>query len=251
MTGAGRPGGAEEPERAFSAEAAGVQPLRYQNGKRLCGNAQAVSRNDMHRGRNARVPDRVHRRNEQAERMGDIGSGVSVDLAGSIRIRSRREGESAPAGRHATMKDFEIRPLRIPPWTALEPLVAESGREGFRFLARLRREHEAGEQRFDGPGEVLLGVHAGDAVAAVGGVTADPYEPGPRAGRIRHVYVARGHRRRGIGRMLVRALIAAARPHFDALTLRTDTPGAARFYEALGFAPVPGSPHHTHRLRLA
>jgi GNAT superfamily N-acetyltransferase len=149
------------------------------------------------------------------------------------------------------MEEFEIRPLRPPPWTALEPLIAESEREGFRFLARLRREHEAGEQRFDGPGEVLLGVFAGGALAAVGGVTADPYEPGPRAGRIRHVYVARTRRRHGVGRMLVDALIAAARPHFDALTLRTDTAEAARFYEALGFAPVTGSPHHTHRLCLS
>lgn len=148
------------------------------------------------------------------------------------------------------MDDLEVRALRPPPWGGLEPLMAESEREGFRFLARLRAEHEAGTQRFDGPGEVLLGLYVDGALAALGGVSADPYEPGPRAGRVRHVYVARARRRRGVGRRLVEALVASARPHFDALTLRTDTAAGARFYEALGFAPVPGHPHHTHRMRL-
>jgi GNAT superfamily N-acetyltransferase len=149
------------------------------------------------------------------------------------------------------MDDHEIRALRPPPWDALEPLIAESEREGFRFLARLRREHASGAQRFEGPGEVLLGVYAGGVLAAVGGVSADPYEAGPRAGRIRHVFVARWHRRRGVGRRLVKALVAAACPHFHVLTLRTDTAEAARFYAATGFHPVTGHPHHTHRMRLS
>lgn len=148
------------------------------------------------------------------------------------------------------MDDHEIRALRPPPWAELEPLIAESEREGFRFLARLRTEHEAGTQRFDGPGEVLLGLYADGALVAVGGVSVDPHEPGPRAGRLRHVYVARARRRRGVGRRLVEALAASARPHFAALTLRTDTPAGARFYESLGVAPVPHHPHHTHRMRL-
>jgi GNAT superfamily N-acetyltransferase len=149
------------------------------------------------------------------------------------------------------MGDLQIRALRPPPWEALEPLIAESEREGFRFLTRLRAELESGAQRFDGPGEVLLGLYAGGELAAVGGVSADPYEPGPRAGRVRHVYVARALRRRGAGRELVEALVSLARSHFDVLTLRTDTAAGARFYEALGFAPVPDHPHHTHRLRLS
>lgn len=33
------------------------------------------------------------------------------------------------------MDDHEIRALRPPPWAELEPLIAESEREGFRFLA--------------------------------------------------------------------------------------------------------------------
>lgn len=148
------------------------------------------------------------------------------------------------------MNAIAILPLAPPDWGEVEPLIAESEREGFRFLARLRAEHASGAARFDGPGEALLGVYADGNLVAVGGVSADPYEGGERVGRIRHVFVAREHRRRGTGRTLLAALTDAARPHFDVLTLRTDTAAAARFYEALGFAPVPDHPHHTHRTSL-
>jgi GNAT superfamily N-acetyltransferase len=141
--------------------------------------------------------------------------------------------------------------LSSPDWREVEPLIAESEREGFRFLARLRAEHASGAARFGGPGEALLGVYADGALVAVGGVCADRYEPGERVGRIRHVYVARAHRRQGAGRLLLAALIDVARPRFYVLTLRTDTAAAARFYEALGWTPVPDHPHHTHRRHLA
>ena len=143
-----------------------------------------------------------------------------------------------------------VRALLPPPWPEIEPLIRESEREGFRFLARLRREFEAGSTRFDRAGEVLLGVERDSKLVAVGGLTLDPYEAEPRVGRLRHLYVLPSHRRRGAGRLLVAALVEAARPHFDTLTLRTDTEAAARFYQALGFAPAAGSEHHTHRLAL-
>lgn len=144
---------------------------------------------------------------------------------------------------------YAVRPLAPPPWTEVEPLIHESEGEGYRFLARLRDEYEAGSNRFDRAGERLLGVWSGPALVAVGGVNVDPYAGDPRVGRLRHLYVARAHRGRGVGRLLVRALVDAAGDRFDALTLRTATEDATRFYEALGFAPV-SNPHHTHRLAL-
>ncbi len=144
---------------------------------------------------------------------------------------------------------LSIRSLLPPPWPDLAPLVAESEREGFRFLARLVREFEDGSNRFDAPGEALLGCYRGAELVAVGGLNRDPYSPEPRVGRLRHLYVSPAFRRRRVGRTLVDALVAAARPHFDVLQLRTDTPAAARFYEALGFAAV-ALPHATHRMVL-
>ncbi|MEW5928634.1 MAG: GNAT family N-acetyltransferase [Gemmatimonadota bacterium] len=142
-----------------------------------------------------------------------------------------------------------IRTLLPPPWADLAPLVEESEREGFGFLVRLRREFLDGGNRFDAPGEALLGCLRGAELVGVGGLNRDPYSPEPRVGRLRHLYVAAAQRRGGVGRMLVAALVEAARPHFDVLQLRTDTEAAARFYEALGFAPV-ASLHATHMLVL-
>ncbi len=142
--------------------------------------------------------------------------------------------------------DLAIRSLLPPPWRDLAPLVEESEREGFRFLARLRREFDDGANRFDAPGEALLGCYRGAELVAVGGLNRDPWSPEPRVGRLRHLYVRPGFRGRRVGRALAEALVSAARPHFGVLLLRTDTAEAARFYEALGFEAV-ASPHATHR----
>lgn len=148
------------------------------------------------------------------------------------------------------MDRYEVRPLGAPPWPGLDVLVGASAGEGFRFLRRLREEYERGENRFDGDGEVLLGVFRGAELVAVGGLNRDPYGGRPAAGRVRHVYVLPSHRRAGVGRALVQALAARALPWFDELVLRTDTAAAARFYQALGFVPDSRVTGATHRLAL-
>jgi GNAT superfamily N-acetyltransferase len=145
---------------------------------------------------------------------------------------------------------MQIRPLHPLPIDTLKPLVDEGTREGFRFLRRLVDEHAAGQVRFDAAGEVLLGAFEGDELVAVGGVTRDPYGGDDGVGRVRHVYVRRAHRRRGVGERLVAALEAHAREHFSALVLRTDTEAAAAFYAALGFHPLPPGGTATHRRAL-
>jgi GNAT superfamily N-acetyltransferase len=145
---------------------------------------------------------------------------------------------------------MRIQPLDPLPADLLTPLVDEGAREGFRFPRRLVEEHASGEVRFDGAGEVLLGVFDGDELVAVGGVTRDPYGDADDVGRVRHVYVRAAHRRRGIGAMLMRALEAHARRHFSTLTLRTDTEAAARFYAALGFDALAPGGTATHRREL-
>ena len=126
------------------------------------------------------------------------------------------------------MTRMHLRRLRPHEIASLAPLVDESSAEGFGFVARLVREHDAGITRFDGPGELLLVVEADGEVIAVGGVTRDPHVDDARVGRIRHVYVRAAWRRRGAGRLLVRALESHARAHFAVLRLRTSTPEGAR-----------------------
>jgi GNAT superfamily N-acetyltransferase len=137
------------------------------------------------------------------------------------------------------------------PVDQLAELVAESRRQNFRALGRLVEEWHAGVNRFDRSGEALFAACADGRVVGVCGLNADPYAAAPRVGRVRHLYVAADWRRRGVGRRLVGQVVAAARGPFDRLRLRTGDPGAARFYETLGFRPCPAEESCTHVLGLA
>lgn len=134
---------------------------------------------------------------------------------------------------------------------AIDHLVTESLREGFRFVKRLVEEYHSGVNRFDQPGEALLIAIVQGTVVGVGGLNRDPYFNDPNVGRLRHVYVEAAWRRRGVGRVLVTALVDAAQPHYRLLTLRTDTAAADRFYQTLGFKTEPYWAHTTHHLQLS
>jgi GNAT superfamily N-acetyltransferase len=146
------------------------------------------------------------------------------------------------------MSEFQC--IRTLPTGALAPLLAESTAEGFRFIERLAREWQQGKARFDRPGEILLAAYDGESLVAIGGLTHDPYSDEPKLGRLRHIYVRPDSRRRGIGRRLVQTLEQAAQQTYRALVLRTDTPTAARFYETLGYTPLPPGGTATHRRLL-
>lgn len=129
-------------------------------------------------------------------------------------------------------------------------LLAESQGEGHRMLLRLAENWANGSNRFLLPGEVVFGALSGDALVGVCGRNVDPYDPGPRAGRVRHLYVARRARRDGVGRALISAVRDGAAEHFD--YLNTNAPETAfAFYERMGFVPLVGGGHATHRLLLA
>ena len=128
-------------------------------------------------------------------------------------------------------------------------LLAESQSEGHRMLLRLAENWANGSNRFLLPGEVIFGVRSGDGLVGVCGRNIDPYDPGPRAGRVRHLYVAQRARRDGVGRALISAICEGAAEHFD--YLNTNAPETAfAFYERMGFVPLAGGGHATHRLLL-
>jgi len=129
--------------------------------------------------------------------------------------------------------------IRIEQATALraelDPLVAEAGADGHRFMCRLRDEWASGSNRFDMPGERLMVARSGDRLVGAGGLNRDPYARAAGIGRLRHLYVARDARRQGVGASLVRSILAGARAHFTLIRLRTDSAEAAAFYARLGF----------------
>jgi GNAT superfamily N-acetyltransferase len=143
-----------------------------------------------------------------------------------------------------------IDPVSDLPPDALAPLVAESEREGWRFVCRLADEWAAGTNRFDRPGEALFVARAGGSIIGVCGLNADPYTAEEATGRVRRLYVLRAYRGRGVGRKLVRAVMAAAAGRFRRLRVRTESPEAGRLYERLGFEPVAGDADCTHSLEL-
>jgi GNAT superfamily N-acetyltransferase len=130
-------------------------------------------------------------------------------------------------------------------------LVADNNAEGWDFLNRLAAEYASGHNRFDQPGEALFLACKGEVVIGIGGLNRDPYSHDSLVGRVRHVHVLATHRRRGVGRRLMQAILTEARGHFRLLTLRTFNPAAAAFYRSLGFHTEPPIPHATHHLELA
>jgi len=134
------------------------------------------------------------------------------------------------------------------PIDRLNPLLTEAVTSGFHALSRLLSEWQSGLNRFDQRGESLFIATDDSRVVGVCGLNRDPYLSDPMVGRIRHLYVAIDHRRRGIGSRLVRAVMEAASGHFASLRLRTESPDADSFYRYLGFMPFTEEPACSHQL---
>lgn len=118
---------------------------------------------------------------------------------------------------------------------ALDALRVEASVSGFLFLDRLEADWKSGNNRFDAPGEILLGAYVADKLVGIVGLNRDPYELGGSVGRIRHLYVARSCRKRGVGSSLLTAILDHAGEHYETVRLRADTATASQFYLRHGF----------------
>ena len=129
----------------------------------------------------------------------------------------------------------------------LAGLAADAEADGRRIVSRLIAEWLDGRNRFDRPGERAYFAVDGGRVVAVCGLNVDPFADDPAVGRVRRMYVAVAHRRKGAGSAMLKELADEAKSHFRTLHLRTDDAGASAFYEANGFSRVDGDPNCTHR----
>jgi ribosomal protein S18 acetylase RimI-like enzyme len=147
---------------------------------------------------------------------------------------------------------MSIRVKRLPLLAPVDlaEILAESETEGFHCLRRLVTEWDSGANRFQRPGEALFVARDGDRIVGVCGLNVDPYA-GSHVGRVRHLYVLAEYRRRGVGRMLVGAVVEQAIPSFALFHLRTNIDDAVRLYQAIGFRPVEKKSVCTHALDLA
>jgi len=120
-----------------------------------------------------------------------------------------------------------------------DSMLRASCEEGYGFLTRLKEQWDQFENRFDKPGECLVGAFSGNGLIGIGGLNIDPYcTKEISVGRLRHVYVTVGHRRSGVGKLLVTRLLHQAQREFRVVRLRVADEIGARFYESAGFAPV-------------
>jgi GNAT superfamily N-acetyltransferase len=157
---------------------------------------------------------------------------------------------SPEAGRSGDLA-FAVDRVSDLPSDALAPLIAESEREGWRFVRRLADEWAYGTNRFDRPGEALFVARVDGSIIGICGLNADPYAADETTGRVRRLYVLRAYRGKGIGSQLVRAVLAAAIGRFQRLRVRTDSLEAGELYQRLGFQRVSGVADCTHTLQLA
>ena len=118
--------------------------------------------------------------------------------------------------------------------------------EGHRFLDQIQEYWERPWSHYADPRAFMLLAWQGAETVGIAGVTVDPYAGDPLTGRLKHVYVIPGARRRGVAEALVCSALAEAQGRWRRLRLRTADPAAARLYERLGFRSSPGEPDSTH-----
>jgi GNAT superfamily N-acetyltransferase len=148
------------------------------------------------------------------------------------------------------MEQITVDKVAHDPGTVLAGLVEESSAQGFGALRRLLAEWTAGTSRFGEPGEGLFIALEGGRVVGVCALDAAPGGTDKSVGRLRDMYVSATLRRHGVGKSLVRGVVAEASKYFATLVLRADTPAAAVFYESRGFRPTPEARDWSHRLVL-
>ncbi len=136
--------------------------------------------------------------------------------------------------------------IREWPVAAIEGLLAESEKEGFRFVARAKEEWLSGANTFSKEGEALFAVFEEKRLLAIAGINHES----AGHGRLRRCYVCREERGRGIGRQLVQHVLAFAIRYYSRVGLRCDTDAADRFYRAIGFSRTHSDPGVTHVIEL-
>jgi len=114
-------------------------------------------------------------------------------------------------------------------------LLEESLKENFGALKKLQSAYMEGENTFSMPGEALFVARVDGELVGICGLNIDPYQECSEIGRVRHLYVAKVHRRSGVGIRLVSEIEAFAQSTFSRIQLFTDDPNSGAFYDAIGY----------------
>lgn len=147
--------------------------------------------------------------------------------------------------------DYKIIPITADSYDPLRftALLKQSQAEGYNLVLRFCENWEAGDNRFDLPGEVFYGVENDGRLIGMGGRSVDPYLNDQATLRVRHVYIMPEWREMGIGAALMKRIMEIPPGQYRRMTLRTLHIGARKFYEKIGFQYV-GEGEVTHEFDL-
>ena len=133
----------------------------------------------------------------------------------------------------------------------LAEILEESKGLGYGMIERLIREWKSGETDFSKENEAYFAFVADGKVVGVGGVNEEPYLKIKEYGRMRHLYVLKSWRRKGIGSAIVGTTIDFAKKHYILMTLMTPKDGRSdSFYEGIGFEKCTSLNRVSHTLDL-
>lgn len=128
-------------------------------------------------------------------------------------------------------------------------LRTQSMTEGLNMLRRLEENWLSGYNRFDRPGEKLIGAYVDRLIIGVCGLNVDPFTQETGVGRLRHLCVDTEWRKNRIGSALLNEILKDAGRWFD--FINTNAPSSAfTFYERAGFVALSGVEKVTHQLCL-
>jgi len=128
-------------------------------------------------------------------------------------------------------------------------LRSQSTAEGFNMLRRLEDNWLSGQNRFDKPGEKLIGASVDGLIVGVCGLNIDPFTLKTGIGRLRHLYVDSGWRKRQVGSALLHEILKDSGHWFDFINTNAP-PSAFTFYERAGFVALTCAEKVTHHLCL-
>jgi GNAT superfamily N-acetyltransferase len=148
-------------------------------------------------------------------------------------------------------KECRILPMDDELPAGFDAVLVEARRDGHVFIERFHAGWREGQERYRGENEGIFAAFLGDQFVGMAAMGVDPYAKDSTVGRLRHVFVLRAARRKGVAEALVRTCLQRGR-RFDLIRLRSRSAEASRLYERLGFSPIEAKDAtHLYRPRTA
>jgi predicted GNAT family acetyltransferase len=117
-------------------------------------------------------------------------------------------------------------------------LNLDAKQDGSRIVSKVIHDYLSEVNPFDNKKEVLYGVFDEQQLVAIGGINIDPYLMDDMIGRIRHLYVNRAYRNKGIATALIDKILEEKESFYNVIRMSTKNEVAMQLFESFGFKKV-------------